>query len=492
MVKILESEYVDNRVRLSMENIASQVGDKEIEKIQRLMDELIEVGNHYTNQLGNGISYFRLKQTKHIISEMERLLTRRFGVTFKMVNMDGMVAAVHPVPPINDNVINPNVDETYAMISDYLNVSECEDGDCDHIKRPRDVKDIRDIRDYTMDEKSIVWKLWDSFNKMSKALNTDGVTVDLEKAMLNGLPKEYTIFVLVDFNLCITKYGLKSRELMGIILHEVGHAFTHIEQSYRTVKTTSVLLDTMRNEIGKGKSYTETLKIMYKKMDGKEDISDSNATVATLKVMNLYMDKTSVLDMGNVHSVTDSEQVADMFATRFGYGGELVRGIERVTHHNYNVLTYIQRTAIYFFFITLYSTLEIVTAITTAILAPIALILLAMLQTRILDLIIPNKYNGETYDKLRIRYKRIKLDMVRQIRASDLPKDVIRVYIKEYEYIDKLMSGIDKDLRLTQVLASMTPWNKGGIRRKLLEQTIEDLMENRLHIDSANIRSRIE
>jgi len=488
-MKLYDKEVNPIHIRLGLEMIESQVGDKEMAKIQTLMDELVEYGTHYKNKLPSGINYFRFKHTRHIINELERRFTKRFGVSFKLVNADDMLAAVIPTPPLNDNVLGDGAETNYDIFSSMLNLGNCEDGECSHIKKPRGTKEIRDIQDVLLDEKSVVWHIWSSFNKMSKTLNADGVTVNNKKATIDGLPKDYTIFILVDFKLAINVYKLNSREMLAIMLHEIGHSYTYIEQSYRTVRETSVLLDTLRHEIGKGKSFTETMKIMYKKMDGKKDIEDKGTTRVFLEVLDLYMDKTKDLDMNNPHSGTDSEQVADMFATRFGYGGDLARGLELVIHNNYNIIRFIQSVVIATFLYIMLATLDIVAALSITIFVLVKILVIYFVYTRVLDIVVPHKYKRETYDRLRQRYNRIKLDIVRQIRASDLPKEIIREYVKEFNSIDKLVNKTDKDKRFTELLASTMPWNKGSVRRKLLEQTLEEMSENRLYVASGSLKA---
>jgi len=489
MRKLLQSDT--DYLNLSIEQMATQFNDKSIQKLESHFSHLSDISEHYTSKLSSGLSYFTFKQTKPIITQMEKLISDRFKFNIKLVHMDNTPAAVLPTPPIKDNVINEHAEELYEYTKDKLNLKDCKDKDCTHIKRPIKVKEYQDIHSVNKDENSIYYHVYNSFNNIQKTLRTDTVNVNLKKATIENLPKDYVIFIFTDFHLMFNTYKVTPQEYIAIILHEIGHAFTHISQSYRSVHNTSVLLNTIHNGLSQDKAYTPTLKLTYKQLGGKEDISDDSALTITLKTIDLYMDMTKELDMYNPHSYTDSEQLADNFATRFGYGSHLVSGLDKLTYSNHNVINFILVVSIQTFIVALLIFANVTVAFTMAIMAPIRGVIEIMIRTRILDLAIPERYRKETYDRVYKRYDRVKLDVIRQLRTSDLPRDIISKYIKDYEYIDKIMEDTPKEKRFSEVLASIIPWNSGSVRRKLAEQTFEKMIENKLHVSKHKLEEHL-
>jgi len=469
---------------VSNEMINVQLHDPITVELEQYFNILIKMSDKYSSKLVTGISFFRNKETRKIIDAIDKSISKRFGIQFKHVNATGIGYAVMPIPPINYNVIGGDIRTRFKKYKDVLGKSKCnpEFEYCNNEFTKKDVSS--DIKDAWKDEKSIIYKNYIGYLELEKTLNSKGVKINLDKATVKGLPSNYEVFLLVDIFSLINTYNLTAKEMVATLLHEVGHAFTHLEYSYRTVKSTTVILDTLRSDLTNGKNMKKTLMLLYKNELGgdEKDLKDSNLTIASIRFMDKYMSNTMVMSKNDKHSGTDSEQLADQFANRFGVGSDLLNALVKL--HNANGLDLNLNNDIL-----LISILVLLSAIAVVVFLP-AVITYIVTQAVMTLLFGGDDSNEITYDKNKRRYYRIRNDMVRVLRTSDLPKKDMKKVIEEINFIDKVINDTPDDTGWLEKFGNkLLPWNRRASNFKELEQYLEDLTENSLHVSSNKLKN---
>jgi len=474
MIRKMFSEVV------SVEMIESQMDDPVIKDLHDNFEQIIEISENSKSKLISGISYYRHKEIKKIMSNIDSILKKRFGIGFQHINGKDIGYGVMTIPPINMNVLAGDIEGRFNYYKYRLGKTGCNPK---YNKCPTEVKstDInKNIIDLWKDDKSIAYRNYISYMELEKVLSAKGIKINLEKAYISGLPKDYNVILLTDFFYLLNEIKLNANELVATLLHEVGHAFTHIENSYRTVRVTTVLLDTLRRNLKGGMKVNKVLNIVNKDvLHSKDDISNLPESVALIRVIDSYMSTTLKLNAHDTHSYTDSEQLADQFSTRFGMGTSLSSALVKMN---------LPPEGFNSFGLNMYSLLVVIDVLLEIILFPVTIALV------ILEFIFylfngGSKSNETTYDDELRRLMRIKNDMVRIVRTSDLDKKTSKRILSEIEYVIKIMENIDtKDSMISRFGDMFLKKNRNKSRFTKLEEYLEDLSENDLHIASLKLK----
>ena len=467
---------------VSNEMIDEQLDDKVVTDLTSKFVELIDLSDRFSHKLVTSVSYFRFPETKRIIEDIDNIIYKRFGFSIKHISAESIGYAVLTVPPVNFNILAGDVVDIFDYFKDYLGKDKTK-YDKKYEVKEKDVKAKNDIKDIFKDEKSIVYHTYSSYTKLEKTLQSSSVKIDLNKAKISNLPNEYNLFIMVDLYMLIRKNKLTGRELAAVLLHEIGHGFTHLEYSYRTVKNTTLLIDNIRDSINNGKTKLVSFNLAYKNiLKGEEDLSNVSEYTAVIRIFDKYMQNNMLMNTNDRHSFTDSEQLADQFANRFGVGDALVTSLAKL-HGDYNNGP---RNP----------SLEILISVISVVIVLVgllfSLVLLPIFLTFVMIVLLvggPDS-NAITYDTKLRRYQRIKNDMIKIIRTTDLDNNIIKNFIKEIDVIDKIMEKSKSEITLMDKIADKVfPFNSKIANFKKLEELLEDISENNLYIASNKLRT---
>jgi len=484
------TDTTPSSVRLSTEIIAVQPNDYAIPIITDIFQRIIDADRNYEPK--DSRAFFTKKQFKNLYKELDKAIEDRFGFKVKHISAIGCGYAVMTNPPNNNNVLNREFINQYPEIATAL---EYDDTKAENIKNPEDINDYNDVVNIYSN-----WKK--SIDSLEDKLNSSGVVIDLQKARITGLPKEYYIFLLSDPKVLINKGELTAIELTAVLMHEIGHIFTHLEYSYRTVENTSVLIDTMHeNIVKKGKGYKESITLTYKELGGKEDLSKVNTVTATIKTLNRYNKNSLSMDEGN-HSYTDSEQLADQFAGRFGLSNDLASGLDKVmnkTQLKIYSMEFMSKAFVTMGILFIYGILITGTMlggflmISYVAIYVIAFTIAFKLTSSVFTMGHTN--DEDTYDGNKRRYQRMRNELVRQLRTIDIDKKLVKTILGEIDSIDKVIGKTPDDSNSLNIVDKMfrmlSSTAQAGVNLKEMEQLIEDLQENDLHVGSNKLKTLV-
>ena len=438
--------------RISLELIQYQNADKFPEQLEDEIESIyneIDKGVYKTNKV-------LLEKSVHI-ANIERLFRHRFNLH---IEFDKELHRYVPAAII-------------PFMSDYL----------------MDADGLREISSSTLGElfgSTNIFKHIRTLEKEKQAYlkrihNRRGF-IDLKNARVGGYLADVKNYLIIDF-FTLKREGIDAGELMAIILHEVGHAFTGLENHHRLTTTNSTIADILDclND-----NQVEKAQYIFKKHFDEKDLESSylgnkNEVIDFYgKLAGVYLKEIRSQFMNGKYDQTNFENLADSFASRFNVGKELVTGLEKL--HRKHGVTYENTRSVFFTLMLLDVLLSILVLV---VLGPFAIVLAGYLFICV--------YHGNadhmTYDFPIERYTRIRNNIVNNLKQRDLPESLVKDLLEQYRFIDDV---VNRSMHFKGVLPSIAdyfiPTNRENKFHIDLQQTIENGLNNSLFISSAAIR----
>ncbi len=422
-------------------------------------------------------NFFKNEIATKSLKNISNILSKRFGFSINFIFEEGCGLCTIPVYPSEYNIV--------IDIAKYYNGENRYKSKSETIMSPNDIKDFKESSEH------VYQNIYKAFDALNKKLKKENVVIDLKNAKIHNLPEEYHIFIISDIAYALHEKGLKwsSGELVAGLLHEIGHSFTLFEKSIYTVKNTILLMDTVKEQLNsKNNNTDDIINITYKKLSNKTSVDNTlNTSAALTEYLNGY---SFVDDKFEQNSRISAEQQADQFASRFGYGKELVTLVSTYGD-NYRLKT------------TFEVLLEggniggLLLVLAGVIINPGGTIgaMIGLFLVEILGLRNYNKF-WKQYDTDLRRYLRIKQDAIRQLRLYN-KKDVINQAM--YKRLE------DTILLVTTKVDIMSNMNNRNFLNKFVDklesdastkkvvnmlEISESLMENDLHYLNLKLKEK--
>ena len=485
--KKYENEYSSSH-KVSMEMIDEQLNDYIIKSLSNQFLDLINSGCKSNDD------FFSNSNTKATINNIDNFIYERFGIRVKHIKSKGIPYACYPVAPNHTNVLNREIETQSRIMEQQLRNYESTFGKIDESKVAKDA--YEDIH--------IIYKrLLTNRKALTEYLKSDSIYIDLRKAKVSNLPSDYLVYILADFHMLINIYKLNEFEMIAVLLHEMGHVFTHLEYSYRVANTTQVLVDTVKDVVMKQNNSTkENLRLVYEratKTKVSPEFEKMNNMTAAIYVGKGIINRTiSAQD----HSYTDSEQLADQFASKFGMGGYLVTALDKL--HGLDTpltfmksLWYVTQGEVYTFVVIG----VILGCFTMGARLPFIPLALALHATMLAWITLFRKSNaseetlsvGMTYDDIKRRFARNKNELVRQLALAKLPKELETEIVNGIKTIEKSMAKVPDAHNgiIDKFFLLVSDDKKFIVNSKRTEQVLEDIISNDVHIGRALVKDLI-
>ena len=370
---------------------------------------------------------YRTKIYREQVVEIENILTNRFGVSFRFKKkfLSVLDESIDSLPYIN--VIHPSIK---TNVEDFKIVKEDLEETATELMKKYDKNP------------EMLEELFNEINTneiMDDILRSNGLRIDINEHKVLNMPSD--AYVYVNFNILYllysSDYPLTNRELIAILLHEVGHLFTTFHLYFRTsMKNISILREIQNIAKKKDLETKDVLVIILKRLKSNVDIKDNSTIVATIKtfreLINFYYPY-------SYYGKTFEEYNSDMFFRHFGLLKDLGIGLDKLTSRyllvsellppgfRYRELSLITQCMIVgkAIFFLLFKTLKLFYEF-PVLLATMLIWNGVMFFTGRSDRLKADRNNDfvrqdRTYDTPRRRLERIKLEMVRQLRNTKDP-----------------------------------------------------------------------
>jgi len=456
---------------------------KEVEKIYEVLNTVLDDASVSFNE--RSMNYYRSDKLKSMFKDsvitkslenINRTLKNRFGINYAVYNtMKGSFYII--TPPLDYKTVSLAIDNLDALFPKKQSIS------------------ILWETLASQNEK----RMYEVMKNITDALKQNKLKVYPNKLYVKGLDNvEFPIYI--NFMEAIVK-NVTPTELVAIMLHEVGHAFTYVEYMFTTTKNTLVLLENfMYEKFTKNKSDIESITIALEDTGIKVD---SKSAIGILQALDIFVIKTYKLDTKKGIMNIDFERLADQFATKLGMGDSLASGLVKLaslgtietndtkTTEIKPINPFIKTIKIFIILITTLLTLIVFNIfgililgfilgikLLTFILGFIANIILNMLKA-----IFGSKEQNQHYDDLFKRLRKIRTELVRELRKLD-PKDGIgsSIILEQIESIDNTMKLIKERFSILKKYGYSTDNLNTTDNRELINEMIELLEDNELHV----------
>ncbi|AXH70838.1 virion structural protein [Vibrio phage BONAISHI] len=322
-----------------------------------------------------------------------------------------------------------------------------------------------------------------------KKMGGVNIHVDMKRGYVHGLPDEiihkYTIGAAL-----LKNRALKTRQIVAGILHEVGHWLGAYVWMGRTLATNYLLTDfTLRvlevnDEDKKYRIINEAKKKVGRSNDIFQHAADLNSFDQAQTIIIGSEIKESRRELGlDIYSVRGWEQIADQYASRWGYGKEVIDLLDNMYASEGMTPSFIryERVASEIWAI-LFSASLLTTGVATG-------GILSILSGSLIfaGMICPT-HQEEEYDDVKKRFQVIRKDMVGRLKETD-DKEGQRIILKKLDAMQETVDKYSDELSLFKFMQKHFGFINGRrIHRNITTQKLlEELANSELNVLAARL-----
>jgi len=476
---------------LSTENIRYQKNDAIVTVIREHMSTLArvaeEVGDKPTKMA-------RRRDARVALGALDAACSKRFGFKVKTSMVSWTLAATQSVAPKTLNALSGDIAKKYKRMKEVIDDLKDQD-------KPKAADADSAVSSYIDILKTNVA----SIDAVEDKLQTGNITVDLEKARVYGFPDNATCMVMINPIDMVHKYNLTVDEMTAMYLHEVGHIFTHLEYSHRTIRQTSEFLDSIAKDLDKNISPIKAVKLSYKKVFDDDKLDDADGVVSlAVGVVSRYLDNANY--GGNTYNNKDSERLADQFSARFGMGGFISSGLDKVFSKDGDsgtsltgsfataAVTVVVIGAILFVFA------QLIALFFTFLVGAVALFAMYIAITGFLAYGLFNMVSGVAdrgidasypYDSPKRRIQRLRTEIVRQLRQERVSKDERDGMVSALDTMSEAMTRHDAndENAIYRAVGVFFSYRDEQLSMRDIDNRVSDLLNNEVHVTAEKIKS---
>ena len=320
--------------------------------------------------------------------------------------------------------------------------------------------------------------------------------IDLDKGRVSGIFSEYETPIYMGY------YALRSlrmtpREIAAILAHEVGHCLVAYEMAFRTVRTNQILAAASKAAAGGDKGqYEYVLKTAEEVLDLKSGMFDEIKETKDQKtVMTVIMGKAErkthddSLRGNTTYDITTFEALADNYAARLGLGKELVTGLEKL-YREFGAAEFSSGARIAVTMLDIYSVVSIIGSVIVMGSNPIMGALYLGLNMLGLYARLDGRDHNNVYDKLTIRFKRVKEQIIQYLKDKSLPAADVKRSLESVAHIEKTIAQISEYKGFLPAIFNMVdPASRAVNSARDIQQNLEAMVANDMYLKAAALRT---
>ena len=499
---------------LGLESITPHHNDPSIKELIRIAYAIRDYLKKYRVTPSDLINTYRkgaVNTFSSLVKDFENVVTKRFGIGVKIqININKLTRFSTLSVPLPRSKGSVFYDEfVNAIVRGYEkskdSVRTMQELDSNH-KAFKDAFGIDNKSNYLATD-----ALTKNILLVHEMLKLKGVTIDTERVYISGLPKDFYCIIYMDFfNMLYKEVELTPEEIVAIFMHELGHVFTFIQFTYRTIKTSIAFDESVKEFISKKNGTpNEMITYVYSSVTGGKKPPSKN----TIFIFNDLLEVISnpINPDGDHIAIKQSEILADQFASRFGLGEYIVSGLKKIwddtgpskfepiSKYYFDIRKEYENSIWYFLTLTIdeISNKNIFMRLVYYFMS-LFVFAKAMLNDflRVMETKDTN-YIGN-YETMEKRFDRIKKDYIRQIRiyGDDMDRDTINSMLNQIRDIDNTIKSINKIIALPygekfkKFISSLYSGKYREIQQQLYDMEVlaENLTENVLHLHKEKIK----
>lgn len=322
-------------------------------------------------------------------------------------------------------------------------------------------------------------------------------TVNLQKAKVDGFFSECENHLYMEFMSLFKHFKMSVAEVTSMVLHELGHAFYAFEYSDR-LETANQVMQNVIKEVTSKKDKVDRVYVFreIKSVNSKiaeEEIDlmlSGNKVIAGKAWFKAIVGTVEEQLANSKYSETSFEQLADNFASRFGYGRQIVSALEKLTDHDGEQSE--KSKSAYFFAALIETTMMAVLLAGTVILMPVVPLVSMCCGVVALLFFVTSSESARdyTYDDLKIRYKRVRNEYVQRLKDDKFPADATKATLEDIHAMDALINGMYVYRGPVSAIATFVLSSAREDKKSINgQQLLEELAMNDLFIASAELRT---
>jgi hypothetical protein len=321
--------------------------------------------------------------------------------------------------------------------------------------------------------------------------------VDSKNAKVGGFFSDYVCPLYVHFHAQVLDFDMSAAEIAAIIMHELGHAFTACEYSDR-LDTNNQILTAVAQELTSKKEKANVTYIYRELEKVNPDITEEevdklvngNKVVAGYVWMRTVIGSVQKQLPQDTYDKTSFEQMSDNFSARFGYGRELISGLQKL--HVYYGDPQTSKAGMRFTII-----MEAISHVAISFLAVASLFLMpayGVVMTLVMFLVFrlsADDMRDYTYDELKLRYTRIRHQLVERLKDKKLGNKEVQELLDSVYMADKMIKNTHLNEGLFRAVSNFVFTSARDARKSILEQQLmEELTHNDMFVMAAQLKTQ--
>jgi hypothetical protein len=321
------------------------------------------------------------------------------------------------------------------------------------------------------------------------------ITVDLAKGRVLGIPKEWEHIIGIGAGLFKIK-GMTIPMIVAGILHEVGHWLAYYVWLSRTTSTNFLLTDFVSRILGTHDPIKK-MEIIdeYRRAGVKNDVFAVAVEAKRPEELQVVIISSEVKEARSALGIDiyDSrawEQMADQYATRWGYGKEVVMLLETL-YANYGMNGWKWPAFSILADLAIIASFAMLAAGTVVLFAagnPLA-IYSGFGAAVLLMGVFFGDHQTEVYDSIKVRYQAVRKQLIAKLKVID-NKDLVRNTIEDIQAIDAVIDRVYDHVGIFKFLHNRLGFING--RRNFRHTTTQKLLEDFANSDLNILVAKLE
>lgn len=328
-----------------------------------------------------------------------------------------------------------------------------------------------------------------------KGWDNEKGTVDTAKVVLGGVFAKYTHQLFINIYQLVHELDMGPSELTAILLHEIGHLFSNYEFSTRLESTNQVLAELSKQLKGEEFDkadyvYKNFLNLIGDTEDKDLITSGKTRVVIGMLVFRKYFNYVISQWPLSKYDETSSEQTADAFSTRFGYGRQLVNALDKIESKfgTQNNPVLMNRLNFVFNAMEVMIVLGFIAVPVLIPTLPVALVSALCMGMCIYGM--GDNFRDMTYDELKVRYVRIREQYVNLLKNSDISKEESDKIITDIYAMDEVIASIKPFRSLFNIFSNFIFSSNRDVKNDVeLQRLLEKFAHNDLFIEASKFKT---
>lgn len=318
--------------------------------------------------------------------------------------------------------------------------------------------------------------------KLGNKNNYEG-KVDLRNSKVSGVFSEIPLEIYLGTFFVGSTSKLNPRETAAVVLHELGHLFTHFE-TLNDFLTVTVTVGTALKEMSKQQVAEKRLKLLNGlrsdlKLPQVDDASlvskiDNDVEIATITIREYMLETASSRFGSESYDARSCEQLADQFAARHGAARDLTTALGNLgmgwkPNTALHILGQILRLAVFVVYL---------------VWAPVATV-----AVTILYLLIPG-LDRDLYDPPYLRIERMRKDLIQVLKNPNLSPEHRKNVLSDLNFMEAFAHDVEEHRSIIMFLwTTISTRRRKEYDRKKFQLEIERLLNNDLFVSANQLKS---